>query len=278
MPPHTPHTPSPLRCRPLVRGAVAALLLLSPGSPATGQETEAGAQGSVYQRLADGGTGARLEGVALQFIRDGSLVERVVSGAGGSYKVALSPGRYETTAKLEGYETATSGFTLQDGTAGYQTVNFFLVALEKAGGEGDESASPTAPTPPQPSRGADAADAGSLGGSVRAGTGSGAFHLNLSAESTPLGGDVRYEPARGAALQGRVSECYRRDGRRVAIAGELIDAPHPYFEIVVEDHGQGRNASEPDRAEFRSVSASPTCDLGTAPAFAVTSGNVDVRN
>lgn len=233
-----------------------------------GADVDAGRQGRVFERLPDGGIGPVIPGAAVQFIaEDGTLAGRATTDSNGAYRVILDPGRYRTTAKATGYETYTSGegysvVTLEDGVT---TLNFFLHAVEADDGE---------PQDPGPS----GAATGRVGGSVRVGSGTEAFRLNFNAEADPLGGTIRYAPAGGAALRGNVDVCYNRDGNRVVLGGTLTgNAPEPYFEVVLEDHGQGRNAPRPDRAGFQMSSTPPDCEDPAAPS-AIARGNVDVED
>lgn len=251
-----------VRATELVRTSVF-LALMSLVSVGSAPAQDAGRQGRVYERLPDGGIGPAIPGAAVQFIaEDGTLAGRATTDTNGSYRVLLDPGRYRTTAKATGYETYTSGdgvtvVSLEDGIT---TRNFFLHARADAEG-------------PQPSSSA----TGRVGGSVRVGSGNRAYRLNFSAEGDPLEGTIRYAPASGAALRGHVDVCFRRDGSRVVLGGTLIGtAPEPYFEIVLEDKGQGSNASEPDRAGFRLSSTMPGCE--DAPtSSAIESGNVSIE-
>lgn len=238
------------------------LCLAQPAAMAWAQD-DTGYQGRVYERLPDGGIGPTIAGAALQFIgEDGSLAGRAASDANGAYRVALPAGRYQRTAKAQGYETYSSG----DGYAvvregeGFATLNFFLTAT-------------AAPAPPSGN------SDGTVEGSVQVGTGSDGFRLNFSAQGDPLDGRIRYAPESGPAVRGNVNVCFRRAGNRVALGGELIGnaAPASFFEVVLEDHGPPGDDAADDRAEFRTASSRPGCDLGEAPAHAVSRGNVDLQ-
>ncbi len=244
--------------------AVLALVCLSSVGSVMAQD--AGRAGRVFERLPDGSIGPVIPGAAVQFIaEDGSLAGRATTNSDGSYRVLLDPGRYRTTAKAVGYETyASEGYSVVRLEDGVTTLNFFLHAVEPDDGDGDDA---------EPS----GAATGSVGGSVRVGSGSNAYRLNFDAEADPLEGTIRYAPAGGVVLRGNVDVCFQRVGNRVVIGGTLTgDAPEPYFEVVLEDNGQGRNAPEPDGAGFQLSSTPPDCeDAGTPPA--VESGNVNVE-
>lgn len=259
-----------------VLGITAAFCLLPFAGPGEALATQdAGRQGRAFERLPDGGIGPVIPGAAVQFIaEDGTLAGRATTDSDGAYRVLLDPGRYRTTAKATGYETYTSGegysvVSLEDGIT---TLNFFLHALETDGGNGEAGGDGAEELDPP-----DAAT-GSVGGSVHVGAGTEAFQLNFSADADPLGGTIRYAPAGGAALRGNVDVCFSRDGNRVVLGGTLTgNAPEPYFEVVLEDHGQGRNAPESDRAGFQMSSTAPDCEDPAEPS-AIESGNVDVAD
>jgi broad specificity phosphatase PhoE len=103
------------------------LLLLAITLPMVHAANTTNCTGVVYERKADGGTGAKLAGVQLTFVRtDDSRAYTGTSDNNGRYSINLAPGEYLTRACHRDYEDySSSPGTLAVGPFN-QTANFFL--------------------------------------------------------------------------------------------------------------------------------------------------------
>lgn len=85
--------------------------------------------GRVFQRTLEGSIGDEIQGASMVFLMRGRVVLRLQSGANGSYRATLAPGRYELRVKADGVEDFSQGVQVTDR---FRVFNVFMKEMGQA--------------------------------------------------------------------------------------------------------------------------------------------------
>ena len=105
------------------------------------------------------------------------------------------------------------------------------------------------------------------------------IHASFNAHGTdPAKGEVVLFTSDGSISYKGDVECYAQNGNRAALAGPITEGGGGFTHFIfwVEDNGEGKKASGPDRIQTSRRNAMPACST-QAPVQLVTGGNLQVH-